>query len=47
MEYFSPKTVSEAFALISGWKEKARLIAGGTNVIPGMRAKAMKRGQGS
>jgi len=42
MEYFSPKTVSEAFALIRRWKGKAKLIARGTNVIPDRRANVIK-----
>jgi CO/xanthine dehydrogenase FAD-binding subunit len=41
MEYVSPKTVSGAFALIRRWKGKVRLIAGGTNVIPEIRAKSI------
>lgn len=43
MEYFSPKTISEAFALMRRWKGKAKVIAGGTNVIPEIRAKFLKK----
>ncbi len=41
MEYFSPQTVSEAVGLKRKWEKKATLIAGGTNVIPDLRAKAV------
>jgi len=42
MEYFSPNTLSETVAIIKNWRGKAKLIAGGTNVIPEMRAKTFK-----
>jgi CO/xanthine dehydrogenase FAD-binding subunit len=42
MEYVAPNTVTEATRVLNRWKGKAQLIAGGTNVIPDMRAKASK-----
>ena len=44
LEYFAPKTLYETLALIGKGKERAKLIAGGTNVIPDIRAKAIKPG---
>ena len=41
MEYFRPRNVTETLAFLQQWKSKAALIAGGTNVIPDMRAKAL------
>ena len=42
MEYFSPKNLTETLTLIGRWMDRAKLIAGGTNVIPDMRAKSIK-----
>jgi len=42
MEYVAPVRPPEAVALPRKWKEKATLIAGGTNVIPGIRAKVLR-----
>jgi len=42
MEYFSPRTLNETLILMKKWKGKAELVAGGTNVIPDMRARAIK-----
>jgi len=39
MEYFRPKTMKETLHTIASWKGRARLIAGGTNVLPAIRAK--------
>jgi len=44
-EYLTPKTIDEALSLLSKHKKDARLIAGGTDVIPQskrMRARAKK-----
>ena len=41
MEYFAPRTVPEALVVMRRWKGKAKLIAGGTNVIPDLRARAV------
>ena len=41
-EYVAPKDIEEALRLMGKWKGKATLIAGGTNVIPDLRAKALK-----
>jgi len=43
MEFFTPKNITETLLLLLKWKAKAGLIAGGTNVIPDMRAKAFRR----
>ena len=42
MEYFAPRTVPEALVVMRRWKGKAKLIAGGTNVIPDLRARAIR-----
>lgn len=42
MEYFQPKNTEEALQLIKRWKGRAKIIAGGTNVIPDMSAKVLK-----
>jgi carbon-monoxide dehydrogenase medium subunit len=42
MEYFIPKTLADALKITSRWKGKARVIAGGTNVIPDLRARDLK-----
>lgn len=41
MEYLRPQNLKETLHLIKQWKNKARLIAGGTNVIPDIRARAI------
>jgi carbon-monoxide dehydrogenase medium subunit len=41
-EYLAPKNLSEALQFLGKWKGKARLIAGGTNIIPDMRDKAVE-----
>ena len=43
MEYFLPRNVTETLAFLLKWKAKAELIAGGTNVIPDIRAKTSRR----
>lgn len=47
MEYLRPQNLKTALHLMKQWKKKATLIAGGTNVIPAIRTKVIKRGQGS
>jgi carbon-monoxide dehydrogenase medium subunit len=42
LEYFAPNTISEALLLLGRCRGKAKLIAGGTNVVPDMRAKTLK-----
>ncbi len=42
MKYLAPKTLNETLILLKKGKDKSKLIAGGTNVIPGMRAKTLK-----
>ena len=36
-EYFEPKTLNEAYSLLSQYKRKARVIAGGTDLLPKMK----------
>jgi CO/xanthine dehydrogenase FAD-binding subunit len=43
-EYFVPRSVSETLQLLEKLKGKAKLVAGGTNVVPGIRAK-ISRGE--
>ncbi len=33
MKYFTPKTLEEAYSLLSDYKEKAKVIAGGTDLL--------------
>jgi len=42
MEYLVPKTLNETLTLLKKGKDKSKLIAGGTNVIPGMREKTVR-----
>jgi CO/xanthine dehydrogenase FAD-binding subunit len=41
MKYLAPKTLNETLILLKKGKDKSKLIAGGTNVIPDLRAKAV------
>jgi CO/xanthine dehydrogenase FAD-binding subunit len=41
-EYLAPKSVSEALQFLGKWKGRAKLVAGGTNVIPDVRVKAVE-----
>lgn len=36
-DYLAPKTLDEALSLLSQHKAKARLIAGGTDLIPQLK----------
>jgi len=42
MEYFAIKSLNEALKALRKWKDQATLIAGGTNVIPNLRAKSIQ-----
>lgn len=42
LEYLAPKTIDEALSLLSQYKEKARLIAGGTDLIPQLKRREGK-----
>ncbi len=42
MEYFRPASLTETLSLLNKWKKGARVVAGGTNVIPDLRAKSIK-----
>jgi CO/xanthine dehydrogenase FAD-binding subunit len=44
LEYFAPKSLSEALSLLRTWKGKAKVIAGGTNMIPDMKEKVPATG---
>ncbi len=39
MDYFDPKSISEAISILSKWGERARIIAGGTDVMVDMKHK--------
>ncbi len=41
MEYLSPRSLLEVLTLLGTWKGKAKLLAGCTNMLPDIRAKAM------
>jgi carbon-monoxide dehydrogenase medium subunit len=43
MEYFRPRNVTDTLAFLQRGKGKAELIAGGTNVIPDLRARALHK----
>jgi carbon-monoxide dehydrogenase medium subunit len=42
MEYVAAKTLPEVLRLLKLWRGRAKLIAGGTNIIPDMRAKFLR-----
>ena len=42
LEYLAPKTIDEALSLLSQYKDEARLIAGGTDVIPQLKRREVK-----
>jgi carbon-monoxide dehydrogenase medium subunit len=42
MEYIQPKSIREALHIMRQFKNRAKIIAGGTNVIPDMRIGAIK-----
>ena len=42
MEYIAPKSLQEITKLLKRLKSKGKLIAGGTNVIPDLRAKSIQ-----
>ena len=41
-DYLAPKTMDEALSLLSQYKGKAKVIAGGTDLVVQMRAKTIK-----
>ncbi len=43
-EYLEPKTLQEAIAALKEWGEGARLLAGGTNLVPAMKARTRTPG---
>ena len=43
-EYFEPTTVSEATALLTKYGGDARVLAGGVDLLPRMRAGSVKAG---
>ena len=42
LEYFRPKSVEEAVHILESSKSKARLIAGGTDIIPGLQQQSKR-----
>ena len=42
MEYIRPRNMKDALQVMKRWNDKAKLIAGGTNVLPDIRAKVLK-----
>jgi carbon-monoxide dehydrogenase medium subunit len=42
MEYYRPQNLKEAIRILGGWRARTSLIAGGTNIIPDIRAKVVK-----
>jgi carbon-monoxide dehydrogenase medium subunit len=41
-DYLSPQTMDEALSLLSRYKGRARLIAGGTDLVPKLKRRAIK-----
>jgi CO/xanthine dehydrogenase FAD-binding subunit len=44
-EYLTPKTIAEALSLLSQYKERAKVIAGGTDVVPQLKRREIKAPQ--
>jgi len=44
-EYLTPKTIDEVLSLLSQYKEKAKVIAGGTDVVPQLKRREIKAPQ--
>ena len=44
-EYLAPKTIAEALSLLSRYKERAKVIAGGTDVVPQLKRREIKAPQ--
>lgn len=42
MDYLRPKNVEDALQMLKRYKSKAKLIAGGTNLLPEVRAKVLR-----
>lgn len=42
MDYLAPKTLNETLILLRNWRDKATLVAGGTNVIPDLRGRSIR-----
>lgn len=40
--YFQPKTISEAVSVLDNYDEEAKILAGGTDLVPLMRARVLK-----
>ena len=40
-EYLAPKTIDEAFSMLSQNKDKARVMAGGTDLLPKMKDRVL------
>lgn len=44
-EYLTPKTIDEALSLLAQYKSKAKVIAGGTDVIPQLKRREARAPQ--
>ena len=42
-DYLAPKMVEEALSLLSRYKGEARLVAGGTDIVPKLKRRESKR----
>jgi len=42
MEYVRPQNMKQALQMMERWKRRAEVVAGGTNVIPDLRARAIQ-----
>jgi len=43
MEYLAPNNLKDALILLKKWRSRGELIAGGTNVVPDLRAKTLRK----
>ena len=41
-EYLAPKTIDEALSLLSRYKGKAKIMAGGTDILPQLKGREIK-----
>ncbi len=42
MEYIRPQNMKDALKLMKRWRNRAEIVAGGTNVVPDLRARAIQ-----
>ena len=43
MEYLAPNNLKDALIFLKKWRSRGELIAGGTNVVPDLRAKTLRK----